>query len=608
VTRALLRRDPAVHAMLGYSPLALLLGSLVWGMLSRTPLELGPVPYDHHVEGVYQMLIVVWSLPFGSLIVGKFFCRCTGRLDLTLPLAPRRLWLTRVSALVATNLTLLSVLAGTIAAGNLLHGSRPLLQPGLVSLGIHLGVGLILTVAVVQSPKPSLWTLPATTGYVALCIVSAAGYLALAVVLSALPRAWALAPLGVALILGLRVYLRLPASFSVAPLEDGRRVERHAAATGPGRRATKDPSVAWSSGARATRVRRFWLVRSTVFRSNLGNLTWLYLPVFAVHGLVLSDCGHSTHFAFFFLGMVLLAAWTMVSLDGLYRLDPLPIPRGHVFAVIVLSPLLALAAGYGLGTAGRALFGHEGPQVGYRPSPCCYRVEVPAKWWEISWDGMISPVTAPWGETIAPQGHRLVRGSSVKIFMPYCSSPVSSPRFVALQLSRAIHAVYGTVIPPEEIRERYLEVSANGEVQVRAGGFTLLQDYPDLTPRGGGTAFPVVILIVSLPWLVLTALVYRAHREGMKRNASKAMIMGMFALLILLGMGSIAASTVGLVDLWALSRWAGILVRQLGQRVPGGAAAIWCLSSSLLGTAYLLAGRQLQGVEAPIKQKGPGET
>ncbi len=604
MTRALLRRDPAVHAMFGYGPLALLLGSLVWGMLSRTPLELGPIPYEGRVEGVYQMLIVVWSLPFGSLIVGRFFSRCTSRLDLTLPLAPRRLWLTRVSALVATNLTLLSLLAATIAAGNLLHGSRPLLQPGLVSLGVHLGVGLIFTVAVLQSPRPSLWTLPATTGYVALCIVGAAGYLALTVILSALPRAWALAPLGVALILGLRIYLRLPASFSVALLEDGRGQAQDAACTVPGRRAMSDRAVAWSSGARATRVRRFWLVHSTVFRSNLGNLTWLYLPLFALHGIVLSDCGHSTHFAFFFLGMVLLAAWTMVSLDGLYRLDPLPIPRGCVFAVIVLSSLFALATGYGLGTAGQAVFGPRDSQVGYRPSACCYRVEVPAEWWEISWDGMIAPITAPWGETMTPQGHRLLRGSTVKVFMPYCTSPASSPGFVALQLSRAIHAIYGTAIPPERIRERYLETGADGQVRLKAAGFTLLSDYPGLTPRGGGRTFPVVILIVSLPWLLFTAAVYRVHTQGMKENVGRVIITGMFALLIVLGMGSIAASPVGLVDLWALSRWAGILVRQLGQRLPGGAVTVWCLSAVLLGGGYLLARQQLPRVEAPIKRKG----
>ncbi len=603
---ARLRRDPAIQALPGYSPLALVLGGLIWGMLERTPIDLGVVPYATRTEGVYQMLILVWSLPLGLLIAGKFYRRCGNRLDLILPLSPRRLWAVRAIAVILAGMALLSIAAGAIVAGNLLTGSRPLLQPGLVSFGCHLAVGLILTLAILQSPSPSLWSIPASVGYVGLSVVSMAGYLALTVVLSSLPRVYAVVPLGVALILGIRIYRRLPLSFVLAGRVEGsgdRAAGSEAARMAAGRSITGDRAVEWSVN-RLGRARWLWLLNSTVFRGNLGNLTWLYLPVFALHGVVLSDCGHSTHFAFYFLGTVLLAAWTMVSLDGLYRIDPLPLTRGRVFAVVVFSSLLALAGGYGLGAAGRVVFAKTDPQVDYRPGPGRYRIKVPPERWEIAHEDAVPSISTPGGTTAEPEAYHLFRGGDLMVYNPYSAPVGSSPRLVAVQLSRAVQAVYGATIPPSEIQARYFATATDGEARLSKGRFSLLRDYPGLERSGGGRAFPLVVVAVVLPWLVFTSLVYRGFRGCRKENSGRAVITGIFALLILMGMGSMAANAVGLLNLWALSRAAGILVRQVGENLPGGALGVWLLSALVLAAGYVAALQQFQRVEAPVKRKG----
>jgi hypothetical protein len=581
---AQLRREIAVRRLVWYLPGAVLAGALLWGMGRHAALEFGAVPIldPGRPPGLVPALIVIWSWLAGYLLgVGPEW-RCGSYLDLALPISPRRLWLTRALATALGGSLIVVAAALTLGTANALAGVRPLLQPGEVSFAIHLAVGLFLTFALLQSPQAGLGRIRLHRGYVTFLVACFAGFLALVLALGALPRIYALVPLAVASVLGIRIYRSLPEAFALVPREADRRIT-------PTTSADRGPSP-----AATVRAGGFWLLHSTILRSSLGDWTWLYFPLLAFQGWILAGREESTYFSFFFLTWAVLAAWTLVALHGLYRLDPLPISRRRAFAVLAVPALAAVVAGYG--ARGLALERGDRP-VAIQKCYGDYCVRIPAELYEIAWEGEVPAAGSPWGESAEALSSPPFRGSGLKVYNPYSVPRESSADFAALQLSRALAAVYGATVPYQEIRDRYLVTDAEGRVELRAGGAPLLRDHPELRARGRLRTFLLVMLLVGLPWLAFTALVHRFSRGDRTSVAAKWVLPAVFFAVVGIGAGSIAANSVGLVDLPTTSRLAAVLLRQLGDAL--GAPSLGVLAAFSLLAVYRLAEIQFLRLEAP---------
>jgi hypothetical protein len=589
-------REFAVRSLLWWIPISAIMGVWMSAMGARDRITLSAIPTADWPCDWYAA-IFLWMVLSIYLLNAGFSSRCSSRIDTVLPLPARRLWLVHMSAIVLPGVAIPALITGAFAMATRLQGLRPLVEPGVVSLALHVTVGMILALAILQSPRPSLHDLPFRRGYLALMILTVVGFLGLVLLLGALPRVYALAPLGLALILGLRVYLLLPKAFALVPLAP----EPAARPKVPGAVREGRPRPVGGLGSR-------WLLFSTIWRSPFGSWTWLYFPLFALYGVMLSlfvsmKSWHEQAFTLILFTSVILCCWHLVSMSKLHVLDPLPISRRWMFAVLVAPALLTVMLGYGGGLVGADLLAARRPQVDFTTVNGHECVVVPGEFWEVAWDGELPEVRAPWGESARPCcGLPLFRGSRTLIYKSYHTPLDRSREFVALQIGRAIEAVYGEQIPSEEIRDRYLETDQDGNVRLGDRGFALLEDYPGLRTRHTKSAHAVVTLLVGLPWLVFVAITYRAGRRGTARPVVSFTLAALFVLAMAAGIGALMADAAGLLNLTVLSRLLGILVRKASEAVPAGPLTIWGISALLLLGGYLAAQAQFQRLEISVRR------
>lgn len=564
-----LRQEFAFRSLQWWIPVALGMGLYLWWMGLR------PEAATEGLRELYLATIFVWS-PFTIYFLNAGYAtRSSSAFDLALPVSTRRLWLVHVSTIVICGWAILGILTGVVALGNLSLDRRPLVGADLLDIVVHLGAGLVLALALTQSPRPTLQQLPSRSSYRWFAALVVGGYLGLTFLLLFASRLAALVPLGIGIALGLRTYLALPPAFKVAPLEPEPASPLVPRATG---------EVGSLQPARARQNPRFdWLLHSTIWRASPGNVAWFFPVALAYHGFVLGyGKAHNLQIPYLFFTLVLLGCWLMISLRRLHRLDPLAVSRRRIFAVFSIPVLLAVALGYGTASVAEAFQRASVPDVDYRESACCFQIRVPDSYWEISWDGEATKIDSPWGESLEPAGQTLVRSGSIRVYEPYGVGVDSSPGFVALQLSRAIEAVYGTRIPFEELRDRYLEVGPDARTRLKAAGFTLLDDYPELRPRGAGGLFPIVMLAVALPWFLFAALAYRAHRGGAMGRYANALIVGLFGLGVLVGVGLVALQSAEVIDLESMSCFSDILMRRAVEGLPGGTLMVWGMTALAL--------------------------
>ncbi len=267
------------------------------------------------------------------------------RLDLALPLPARRLWLAHVAAaalgglvLLGSSLVLLSlrgwadgwpVYASTLAGIRLI----PLLMAG------H-----SLAVVALASQRPQLFELPAGDGWAFRTLVLVA-ILPLLLGLAAQPPEWALVLFAAAAMLGWRTWRKLPPALALLPSEPADPVLVANTRGGPGSPAPAAATPGDEAVLTPAGFRRLLLPASTygswAFVGFMGMLIGgrVQLAVWFQDGRWVQG-----PLALFFLG-----CFTGVWISRLPSLDPLPIGRRRLFALLFLPPLAALLLGYGVG-------------------------------------------------------------------------------------------------------------------------------------------------------------------------------------------------------------------------------------------------------------------
>ena len=602
--RQLLRRDP----LLGHLDVLLkviLAGTLLSngiGLWSNLAAARGGVPGLEPGSLAFGVNAAVsWLILAIVLLVLKANVRCSP-FDLTLPVPPRVLWLTRT--LVTLSATLLSLGVMTLALWGIHQAVH---VPASVRHAVHImnlymAGGAILAVALVQSHQPQLSELRLDRRFLGFFALATLGTLAVILILSALfPTLWAFPALAGLVILWV-TYRSLPASFSLHPREAlDEAIPRRDAAT-----AETEAGRAWAGPARGL----LWLTTVRTMYSMEGRMAWALLvpPMLAVYGIMMGAEALTFGVIQTPWVWVLALLFLVLPLSQMHALDHLPIPRKRLLPWIVLPALIIPIVSYISAQAvaearsnRKSLVSCGTEEKDGRTARCV--VQVPGIYWRVAWNGVPPMQSSPAGESHQPPPLPVARGTRVAVYSPFSTPRGASPEFVAWQLGRAIETVYGARIPADELIARYLRRGPDGGAEWSRPEIDLLRDYPQLHPRSRLQNLPIGTALIGFPMLVLMAWLMgplaAARDEAKRRKLSLLLVSGP----LVLGAGFIGGDFAKVFDVTALARLTEALARRPTEWIPGHEVTLWLLAAILLAIGGAIAGRAFQKLEVPISRE-----
>jgi len=597
--RDLIRRDPAMGSIGRWFTVA---GVGAAGLLNVLGLAVarqrGLVAGSELVDGFYTYLV------FSLAVAWVFLIDARGeryrRFDIALPIPGRRLWVshTIVLSMAAVGVT---VLVGGMASaiGWMLSERLPEVLAGFAGQMLlttaRAASTAVLGAVLVQSVAPAASRVSGRGAGLRLAGALVAVPL-VAVALRSLPPVFVLVPPVVAVLLGRGTWRTMPAALSF----EGASGERRRAPAGGGTLV----------GARRGGVPRALSLFSLAFRAlnKMPLAPIVMIPALFAFGVLLSGAkraalgGEPYRFAMVFLVSYMLLAGCAVPPMRLFLLDAFPISRKKLFAVSVLPMVILLAIGY----AGGRLWGDarlaDRELVTYAQIEDAYHIRVPIEYCSIAWDGVPPENTSPWGESHEAWSTPVGRFTGAVLYSPFSAPEGSSPEFVALQLSRAIEAVYGERLEPRTILERYLEVTGEGRTVPRGGAFSLREELAGARPLPLGPVFPILMLVIVAPWFPLLRLYCRTLRAGISLRTKRTVYWSAMGALFLLHIFFYMKGVMGEPGFWEASAFAEIGVRDWAASMPGGALIIWAVCGLAVFALYRFAEAEFGRVES-----NPGE-
>ena len=599
---ALLKRDPARGAVarwMFFSVVGATSHINIVGVLRA----LTDVGADHLAAIARVMAIVVVTLPAMAFLGFVAVDRRYRPLDLTLPIPSRTLWLAHtVSTLIWSTAVVGVVVAAAAGIAAWLYravGSSFGISPAtVVDVLLPALCGTWFVAMLLQAIRPERSRLSAARGdgLIVLGLILAA--LLLLSLLVFVPVFWSVVLLPAAWFIGRWTYGRLPQSFDlVAPSASGRSARRDSDLVlrrrGPGRGPVYQLLLNWAI---------YFSVINKPWASAFMGYPTVLAAGFGLSGFKYAAVGgEAIRFMLIAITAYVFVAFTALIPRRLFKIDSWPVSRARVFVAAVIPFIIALSIGYGVGTiwGGAKEASRELIQlVPFSEDESAHFVRVPVAHCDVSLDGVLPDVVAPWGERATPSPITIWNEGTAAVYSPFAVERTSSPEFIALQLSRAVHAVYGADIPADELQERYLVSGPDGTASVRDGGLTLAADYPELEPLPGGPAYPVLMVFMHVLWIVPLMIAYRPLRAGIRERAKKGAFGGMLALLMAVHLGQYLLVMSHRLDIFAASGTAMIFLRELPRRLPGGDVAVWTLSIVFCGLLYLAAIRALERTES----------
>jgi hypothetical protein len=547
---------------------------------------------------IFLVVVALWapiSIDLGMTAVAPR----AGRFDLTIPVAGRDLWVAHTVAACISSVSVAAITA--TVAGGLAWIIVTKLGAGHFAYALEIPVIAVRSVAAAslvavlfQSRLPSLSRLPRGRRTSALIVFVLFVFLGVTYAFSLIPAWWSIALPIAALVVARRTYGLIPPALALLP-----------------RKASEEPGggEAQDVGLASVPRRGFgfsWFLLWVFYRSTtkvpLGPA--IVFPILFGFGMVLAGFkravfgGDIIRFAFVILTAYILLAGSGLPPRKLFTFDPLPISRRRIFAAVTLPLVIVLSLGYAGGRIWAETRGGQRELIRLAEYDCCHYVQVPYEICEVSWDGRPVTITSPWGESVTPRADHLREGGQVYIYSPFATNDDSSLEFVALQISRAVEALYGRQIHPDEIADRYLTVGPDGFVVPKGDGLTLARDYPELTPLSGGPIFPVVMMVILGLWYASFALYLRTLRAAVSERIRKGAFWGSMIGLLVLHMWQFFAPVVNEVSLTEFGAFWGIAIRHLGLAVPGGSVTVWVLCSLIVFGVYRVAERQFVRAES----------
>lgn len=627
----LIRRDHAFRAIWPWCLMGIII-STVGMALGRDVIArrgTADVPYDDAAFGI--LAVATWFLTMFYLLYGNVMGRST-RFHLSLPISPRRLWLSHLLSLVLGLLAILAVALSLVAARNGLAGVRPLLGPLVPVASLRVLSVLVLAIGLVQLMKPGLHEIPLRAATIVSVLAVGALDLVVLVAISGVPPALSAVPLAIGVGLLGAAYLSLPASLALVPREperepaglDGAPLAWGGIAAGASMVArSRDAGVVSDTavGADSVRgIRASWaasapvpgrgsrrLVHRTIRELLLRHWgVWLYGPWALFLGFYLSGAWPDGISGPFFV----VVAWACMNGPFVYgvgrlrAIDHLPVSRRLFFAYLMIPAFAVLVVGLALGAfVGRGAVKEDWLwdrllRIEGRPERA-----IPYDFLEVAWDGEPPPVTSPWGEEHEPWRRSVFGESDVVVYRPYDTPPGASREFVAHQIGRALREAYGPKFPAREIERRYIEGAADCDCVHWAGWHHMVGDY-ERSPASRGGLLPLMCAVVGVPWLLFVRLaLWASHGPVSKtRRILPAVALGSAVALFTVGIVFVAATT-DLLSSWVVTAFAWIVLKNTAQAVPGGTPVLWLFSVGALVASYLFAQSQFLRAEAPLKRE-----
>ena len=225
-------------------------------------------------------------------------------------------------------------------------------------------------------------------------------------------------------------------------------------------------------------------------------------------------------------------------------------------------------------------------------------VEVNEAFMGVSASGAAPTLTSPWGESHEAWSVAPLRGIPPITYNPYNTADETTADFEALMTSRAIDEIYGLTIDPDEIRERYFEVEDGRVVGLTEGGFTLLDDYPDLRAPSLGPEAPIYIALVVVPALLLTGFFVRSFRATHTNSHIRSMYYVGLGILLVALIGQSILAAFGIFDPEAARGYLAVLIRLLGSSW-WSTASTWLVSIAAIFASYRVALAAFEKAEIP---------
>jgi hypothetical protein len=610
---ALLRRDPLISSQVAKKGIFVALNAGVIAGLATFLAASAGIGMLGPFTRLALLAIPIWLSLAPILLIGKVSERCLP-FDMGMPLSARRLWLAHVVALALFSLALLALTGGVLQlAFRTLHkvpSDSASFPQALASLALPMAAGLVLVVVLLQCVHPSLCRIPRTRQYVLYSILIVCLALGLILVLALLPPWTAIVPLALALWIGYRTYRSVPAAFTLVPLESdapevsevrqpGVAADDLLSKAGPG------PSGSMVLGRLLFRMLHYNPALRWYWLFGFYPLLFLLGVIFSGFMAVWKDI-ELPQLAWLFLTAYFLLSILPAQLYQLQFLSLLPISRARLLSFLMLPGLVVVSLGYGAGSAGKALVQSSRLMVMFQMERSSLlptysskypQVRVPAQYFEIAWDGKVPESGSPWGESHPSRQDPLYSGSRIAVYSSFSTPQDSTPQFVALQISKALQAIYGQSVPYQQVLERYLDVKDNVCVGLKNGGAPILQDYPNLIPVREIPLFPIVMLLIGVSWLLMAALYFRACRATVSDAGRKAVYFALLAVVLLINIAPVPALIFGLFRLEVVAAFVRILIRQAVDFLPGGVLTVWVLCTGAYAGAYLLAKAQFGRIE-----------
>jgi len=541
--------------------------------------------------GFVPMYLVLTALVVTFVLGANSWTR-SSRLALGLPFSTRQVWTVRTASLLGVALVSVAALTATMGLSVDLASKNLTMNPVIALASARAAVTVVLLLFLFQLPQSERDRIPITAPYVVYVIFCAVFILVFSATL--IPSIAGTLVLSIVdLALGAYLFLRVPTTFSIGPTN----AEIETPVWTPLETVSNDATeMRWDAAAVVDRRHPTLGLHWVLFRGLRSNLlTWFLMAVVAASaGVAIAEflSGTNAFMPLFFLVIYHLPL-LQGALEGMSPFDPLPISRWVLWAHAA-GPII-VSMGLGVSISILVFLLNPKPFTPIRFDGCC--VKVPWDYMELSRDGRAPTVTSPWGETFTPRSQPLWRGRPISLYDPYEVGPESSPRFVELQMRRAVKAVYDIPVPAA-LLDRDYEAPPNIVGGVERGAFTLDTTRGRTSPDRNRTA-AVALMLLTLVGAALTLPALLQFGTSTHRKLYKKAEIGF---LILLGVIAVAVSIARLLEftqIWYVGALLSVGTRSLAHWLPFSTPILWFFCVTFWFGSYLILGRVFQQIEFP---------
>lgn len=576
--------------------MAAVTGTFVVNVLSFRASEIG----DSYTVGRFDAFLAeaVLLAGFAAILIRSASGRRSRPWEAALPIHSHELWRSHHLALTLAGLGSLLVTGGVMAGLLLLMQGMldlPLLtDPRLVIAPVRPLLFVLAASGLVALRRPDLTDLADDGRWPKLRIGLVVLMYALLLLFQFVRPFYALAPVLLVMAALLRARDRLPSVLETWP---------GGAAAAAGRAESRaELSTGRATGSVVTRI-----VMRQLFK---WPMNWVIMPPFLLGGGLLlagflpfhPEAGfddQSMRLMNFWIVVYMLLAILGHFVENLWRVDHLPLSRRRLLLWAVLPNVLALLLGYavGIGILERQKSLHD--EIELLANRDHLWLDMPLEFFDLTWSESPPAVDTPDGQPLESYSRRLLPGTPLTVHNTYHLPAGADARFVAWQISRAVDAVYGATIEPQEIRARYLKTDPEGRVAPVEGGLTLRADYPELEPSYRGPVFPLLIGSLLTAYLLIVAGLFSVVRSGLTLVRWRIWFWGSMVLLLALHVGGFGSLIAEWTTEWAMSAVVLVSARAIRDVGPVAVVLTWAVAAAAVAGAWSFALARFRAAEAP---------